>query len=420
MLPWPLIPFLALPWIGAPAIDAGPEVHAARCGDARPWRAWVEPSGPGLLLVELEGAAGEDVDLGLADGDRVVLSLAHSGRERVALPVHGPVAVAVWSTQGQSQPATLRVTWVPSSTAIEPGAAVEVDPEAGPAVFHVESPRARRYQVELAAEAGGRLTVLDPRLAILDDRPAGAHVRVPAGPGQRRYLWVRPAGPATLTVRAPGKGVKALPRPALDRFLDQLAATPDQRVALAALRRNPDFQAIRAYLLDYPGGSPLQLRAAPGLRVRGAERFGSYSRGRLTINPTIEGHTANVQELMDTLIHELVHALLALPAAPGFPLDPAVRDMPRDPRLDEYDPASLRRDQLPGTALHDYLEREYGPSASNPERDYIDVNAAAQHLIAKVIEDNLRRTGLGHETLVFENIRARRRLIHADQTTQPR
>ena len=56
MLPWPLIPFLALPWIGAPAIDAGPEVHAARCGDARPWRAWVEPSGPGLLWVELEGA----------------------------------------------------------------------------------------------------------------------------------------------------------------------------------------------------------------------------------------------------------------------------------------------------------------------------------------------------------------------------
>ncbi len=47
--------------------------------------------------------------------------------------------------------------------------------------------------------------------------------------------------------------------------------------------------------------------------------------------------------------------------------------------------------------------------AQEPERDYSDVNAGAQRLIVKVVLDNLDRTGLGRETLVFKNHQERQR-----------
>jgi hypothetical protein len=425
MLAWPLVPFLALPWLAASVVDQGETPQVVSCpADAEVWRAWIRPARPGYLWVRLDGAAGDvDIDLGLASGTRTRLSLSHRAQEQALMRVEGPVALAAWRVHGQPRGARVRLTLLPDPVDVPPGGAhVDVLGPGEGRLFRMTSQRRRRCRLRLTphgdAQAKLSLTVFDEQLRPLDRRSTPATVFVVPGPAAERFVLVGGRGALRLGVEKPGKGVKSFPPHELDVFLDQLAATDEQRLALEALRRNPDFQAIRAYLLSFPGGSPLRLRVAPGLRVRGAERFGSFSRGRLTINPTIEGHTRNVQELMDTLIHELIHALQSLPRADGYPLSPAVRDMPRDPRLSSLDTVRIRRGG--STRLHRYLEREYGPSASNPTEDYIDINAAAQRLVAKVIEDNRRQCGLGHETLVFENIRNRRRLQSQRPTAETR
>lgn len=198
------------------------------------------------------------------------------------------------------------------------------------------------------------------------------------------------------------------PRPpgALETFLERLPRTKEQRRAIAALKQNPDFLRVRSYLEGYPGGVPLALRVVPGLRAHGVERFGTYSQGVLTINPTKKEHRENPQELVDTLMHELLHALMAMPRADGFPLAADVLDATHDPVLRETLTSPLRRSRLPATIAR-YLDAHYGPSASNPSQDFTDINAGAQRFLVKVIRDNIRRAGCGRETLVFENVRAR-------------
>jgi hypothetical protein len=56
---------------------------------------------------------------------------------------------------------------------------------------------------------------------------------------------------------------------------------------------------------------PLSLKVTPGLKIRGVERFGGYSPllRTLEINPTKPEHKANPAELVDTIVHELIHAV---------------------------------------------------------------------------------------------------------------
>lgn len=105
-------------------------------------------------------------------------------------------------------------------------------------------------------------------------------------------------------------------------------------------------------------------------------------------------------------MHELLHALMAMPRADGFPLAADVLDATHDPVLRETLTSPLRRSRLPATIAR-YLDAHYGPSASNPSQDFTDINAGAQRFLVKVIRDNIRRAGCGRETLVFENVRAR-------------
>ena len=144
----------------------------------------------------------------------------------------------------------------------------------------------------------------------------------------------------------------------------------------------------------------------PGLVAHGVERYGTYSQGTLTINPTIAEHRNNPQELVDTLLHELIHALLALPRAEGFPLGPEVLDSSHDPHLRGAVGSPLRRSRIP-LAVVRYLEQHYGPSASNPSEDFTDINGGAQRMIVKVIRDLLARSQVGRETLVFRNLERR-------------
>jgi len=221
--------------------------------------------------------------------------------------------------------------------------------------------------------------------------------------GDVAWILVSVAGQASqvdLHLRRP------LPPGELATFLQRLPRTEAQRRAIAALRRNPDFLRVSAYLDGYPGGVPLALRVVPGLKAHGVERFGTYSQGVLTINPTKREHRENPQELVDTLMHELLHALMAMPRADGFPLAADVLDATHDPVLRETLTSPLRRSRLPAT-ISRYLDAHYGPSASNPSQDFTDINAGAQRFLVKLIQDNLRRARCGRETLVFENVRAR-------------
>lgn len=429
-----LVPLLA------PAIDLATEgrtvwVSGEVLGD--PWEAEVRPpEGGGWLLVELDGPAERDLDLvvepAAADGERR-RATSHRAEELLLVRAAGPLHVRVVAASVDAPgAATFRLALTPLATTAAldlraPGPLAGVlDGDGGP---DAPAPRARLLELgawdwaaaRLSArrtegEGGVGLAVFDGRLDLValshgdDDVERCWSSTSAADPGgaPRFLVLLGRGGPISyeLRVERPAAGQKAFPRPPLERFLDDLARTPEQRVALEALRRTPDFVRIRAYVDGYPGGLPLRLRVVPGLRSGGVERFGTYSHGTLSINPTIAAHRENVQELLDTLVHELVHALLDLPRGPRFPLAPDVLDAAHDPQLEQVEALPIRKSRVP-PELARYLDQDYGPSASDPERDYSDINAGAQRLIVKVIKDTLRRTGLGRETIVFESVRAR-------------
>lgn len=435
MLATPLLWLLLLaPTVELAAPDGRTVWIAGEVAAGEAWEVEVRPPAAGTLVwVELDGpdgVAGLDLDLvvepAAGDGERRRAS-GHSADEALLVRADGPLLVRV---AGGAARFRLGLTALEVTGALErPGAPLRgvLDGAGG-----LDAPVGRAHLVALgplaweAARLHARRTegtgdvdllVADARLDLValaltdgpDERcqpPAAA----PGDPGgaPRYALLLAREGPLSYELRleAPPAGQKAFPGSRLGRFVDELGATPEQRTALEALRRTPDFLRIRSYVDDYPGGLPLRLRAVPGLRSGGVERFGTYSRGTLTINPTIPAHRENVQELLDTLLHELVHALLDLPRGPRFPLGVDVLDAAHDPRLRDLDRLPIRREGV-GGPLRRYLDEEYGPSASDPARDYSDINGGAQRLIVKVIEETHRRTGLGQETIVFESVRAR-------------
>lgn len=402
-------------------------------GAARGW-VWLELDGPD---------GGPDLDLlaepAQADGERR-RATSHLADEMLLVEVDParPLLVRVVASSSPASPsgvagAGFRVGATPLSIT---GELTPAEPRPLRGVLDAQGgPAARAHLIALgpwdwdAARLHARRTegTGDLDLVVFDGRHEAVGIALDDGPDERcqpldasghsgsdddaaspRFaLLLSRDGPATyeLRVERPEQGQKAFPASSLERFLRDLGSTPEQRRALDALRRTPDFQRIRLYMEAYPGGLPLRLRAVPGLRAGGVERFGTYSRGTLTINPTIPAHRENVQELLDTLVHELVHALLDLPRGPRFPFGLDVLDAAHDPRLEVLDLPIRRGGVAPGVG--DYLDRNYGPSASDPLRDYSDINAGAQRLIVKVIEETLVRTGLGRETIVFESVRGR-------------
>jgi hypothetical protein len=434
----PLAACVLLCW--APVVElpaAGGETVWAdgRAGPEAPFALHARAAARCTLLVELEGQAGaSDLDLEVRAGDAPVrIATSHGPRERLVVVAEAGADVIVRAVVADGAGGDLRLGLTPLAPG--PGPAPNDGATPGTSVDGATDPAGERVRLV-------RLPALSPGLARLrlarDDGPGEVDLLVvdaaldvvdaaeTDGPGEDCDLseprtprladdpppaWalvVGRLGPAryALTLERPGKGVKAPTTASLDAFLADLARTPDQARALAALRRHPDIVRIRGYLERYPGGSPLRLRCIPGLRAGGIERFGTYTRGTLTINPTIPGHRDNVQELMDTLVHELVHALLDLPRGPGFPLHGDVLDAVHDPKLRDAPTLPIRRG-IQGP-LGEYLDLEYGPSASDPKGTYSDVNAGAQRLIVKVVEHDLARTGLGRATIVFDNVAARR------------
>jgi hypothetical protein len=404
-------------------------------GESREDAAWegsLTPATDGFLLLELDVSDGVTVDLDLvvAGPEFESRGVSHLPRERLVVRARAGQALAVSVPCGYATgevPFRLGLTPLAAPEELTAGRWAEGSLQGAGSrglLFELTSPRPERVRLRLEGGAGPEaeldLFVLDEALETIELgvlRGSDESCQTDVGQSPRYALILGPEARGEFTLHALlAPKDQPFPQPRLERFLDQLAQTEEQRVAVEALRRNPDFLAIRFYLEHYRDDAnlPIRLRVVPGLEARGVERFGTFANGALTINPTIAEHQRNVQELLDTLIHEAVHALLSLPRRPYYPFGPEVLDSGHDRFLGRMGGYVLRLGRVP-EPHGSYLDTHYGPSASNPERDYSDINSGAQLLIVKVIRDNMRRTGLGHETIVFQSLADRADLLREDR-----
>jgi hypothetical protein len=187
-------------------------------------------------------------------------------------------------------------------------------------------------------------------------------------------------------------------------FQKQLGATSDQQKAIATLFANSTFISLWNYLKKCTAATqqdlgPLQLKVSPGLKIGGAERFGGYDpRSRtLEINPTKPEHKANPSELVDTITHELIHAVDNLAAeckkagAGDAPLAGAATAQ-----------VPLLAD-VAGTPQEKQLMLDQGPGASNPCEEFLDINKAAQQMVIQIIRENIKVAKVGRPTITFVN-----------------
>jgi len=194
-----------------------------------------------------------------------------------------------------------------------------------------------------------------------------------------------------------------------NKFRRNLGTTPQQRTVISILFANKTFRDLWNYLNACTATptqdlGPLRLKVTPGLTIRGVERFGGYNliTKTLEINPTKAEHVSNPTELIDTIIHEMIHAVDDLQSqciasgSPSAPLKGGATIFPPT------------RASVAGTTSEAKLIRDLGPGASNPCGDFLDINAVAQQMIVQVLNENIQVSGIGRPTLTFVNVILRR------------
>jgi hypothetical protein len=240
------------------------------------------------------------------------------------------------------------------------------------------------------------------------DEPVAAGERIEMAAPER---YEREANAAATAVprgfRSPpigSMGDAAVMRLTPGQFRTQLGATPDQKAAIDALFANKTFLSLWDYIKKCPVApkkdlGPLTLKVTPGLKIGPVERFGGYSPfvRTLEINPTKPEHKANPAELVDTITHELFHAVDDLQAecvkagAKAAPLAGGATESPP------------QRADIAGTPQEKKLMQELGPGASDPCEEFIDINKAAQQMIIQIIKNNIQVAKVGRPTLIFVN-----------------
>lgn len=172
--------------------------------------------------------------------------------------------------------------------------------------------------------------------------------------------------------------------------IDTCLRTTPLSTALDALRRYfPDFNVVFKRLVD--------VDSKTGRKV---ERFGGWDGQIITINP--QKGKENPLEIVDTLAHEVVHALCdTIPDLKNLILPPGAYDLNTDPTLPP-ERNKMKHFLKSFVGLSDanqpdprqiYLAQNYGPSHSDPENEFIDINVQAQMWVARICATTLRFCG---------------------------
>ena len=261
-----------------------------------------------------------------------------------------------------------------------------------------------------------------------------------AQPALRRKAAARDAG---LPPRVTGRATPQLMRLSPDRFRRRLGHTREQRVVVDALFAHPKFLVLWNWLdkckCDRADLGPIRLRVRRTFGD-GVQTFGGLDQGRgtLTINPKIRKARENPQELVDTLVHEVVHAiswawrngLCPGPRPPLAELDimgmPSSGERTARERRQAGKPA-CQRTRFPvaeppksltlenvegGLSELEQFERS-GPGASDPCRTFLDIREAPQQRIVEIVDDIRRETGVGGPTRTQANVILREDLRQA-------
>ena len=196
----------------------------------------------------------------------------------------------------------------------------------------------------------------------------------------------------------------ALMRLTPDEFRHQLGSTGDQKSAIKALFADKAFLDLWNYLKTCAAKppkdlGPLTLKVTPGLTIGVAERFGGYSSGSRTleINPTKPEHKDNPSELVDTIAHEVIHAVddvkseCKAAGSGDAPLHGAATKISK-PLAD-----------VKGTREENKLLADIGPGASDPCEEFIDINKTAQQIVIEIIARNIKTAKVGRPTIVYLN-----------------
>jgi hypothetical protein len=223
---------------------------------------------------------------------------------------------------------------------------------------------------------------------------------------------------------------KKIQRTSLAQFRADLAAiSPDHATVITELFAHPSFIPMVNYLNGCPAGTIDfdVTRITQRIRGRDVDLFGGFSPGfgglpsSMVVNPHRREHATNPLEVVDTIVHEFIHAILDLnstctSAANPFPLPATVLDAPRDPELTGLPTAggdrtavasasAAGRTTTSGQNLLEYFDSNYGPSASRPETHYVDMNRAGLSLVTSIISSiRAAHPTIGQETVSFDNV----------------
>ena len=169
--------------------------------------------------------------------------------------------------------------------------------------------------------------------------------------------------------------------------LDVAQKTTSLGLAINRLKKLlPNFKIVFKQFFDLDGN---------GQHI---ERYGAFDprTNVITINPLKDNH--NPLEIVDTLAHEIVHALCIVPELQEILLPMGSTDLQHDKNVPKKENKFVKnamiafgmQDPYAPSQHQIYMETNYGPSHSNPLHEYIDINKPAQDWVARICRITLK------------------------------
>ncbi|HTB80778.1 MAG TPA: DUF4157 domain-containing protein [Opitutaceae bacterium] len=232
---------------------------------------------------------------------------------------------------------------------------------------------------------------------------------------------------------------RTIQRTPIDDFKTGLEAMgPRHKTIIDELFKNPKFVTLLNFIKGCPASIVDFKVARKTTKVNGkdVDVFGGVSQAirggpsTLTINPQMPDAIKNPLEVVDTVVHELVHLALKFRTkceskANPFPLSSGIVDVPNDPELLDVradaiiagnetrpddrklvaDTAAKGTTTKSGGNPVEYFERNYGPSASRPKTNYVDLNRQGLEFVASIVSDiRAAHPDIGTEPTSFDNV----------------